>query len=1092
MPDNNKEKVVSSWEEAEKDDVVSSWEEAESSPKSTAPSKTGGESGAFVRPITPSTSTPTSASAGLKSASWKETANPLDSKFQSFKNTLPSNLKNTDESTYNLRGYWEGLGKPDKFDYSQNKEADGTYHANSRNPRTGEILKKPNHPTFNQALEEDAKMGYMPYISPDGTIYTFSKEDKIPSGFKPYSRAAAKPIDAVEQTKITKPKYEPNNFGEILKKAKIGVINPDLDEVVNQSKTINIGGMDFSVRDMDTSDPAPMQRNVPKKEVDQDIDLLVTRTNVVRKMRDQEIDKAKQLQLGLEQIKQKGANLNEQYKVNPTPELEAQLNQTVKDLQDTEKAYNRAAFAQDVYEKRIVQTSDSIKKLANDKVPDNFFSGFYSGMKDNLESRGKAYDLATMGKAEQIQYAKDQALKAPSIRVGDRVQWVANGEEKFDEPLKIKRISQDGSTAFILVNGVENQIPLEQLEKESSMIGEGGQMLGGVAPDILEAIGWSLAGLPFMGAASVSARQGAQQATEDFSRTFNEVKSKGLPSGRKDTNGRDIMREATDDEAYDIAIRAAGMGAATGAAEGLVGTMGGGKIIKAVANKARTQGGKIVAEKVLDTASDAAIAGGMQVTRNAFDQYQGIDTKITEGVGGTMLGEAVLSVPMNTFSGVGEYSKAKKETAVREVFKAINESKSNPYELQKLQSNLDVLKSQKLISDVDYNELNKKAEDYIRVVETIPTEVSDKQKAADLIIERDELEAKKESVDKAFQKPIDEKINAINDELVVMATPVELKKNTSPTNEKYGTINRNDGKGVVNLTKEEFEAEQANMQAKAEGTAVVEKPTDEQIAKDIKDRNFATFTYESESEVPEMLKDRISSITTTNGKTTIRVTLPKSEADYLLSQKATPEAIAGETIKTKTNEKNDEDGEQKRGKDGEENVPKILQSEGEDGGQKVDLQEKQVLGTEGAAEVAPTVEADRAAEVERLRAEEQKELNAAIPNADKYKTDGKVDRDKLTDPKDIEAFDEIYDRYDKLITAPKVEQTPSSKIDEIFEQFETVDNKSNSPSSRRDANRKMKELISSDPKIKLIFDNIKDINRQLEEQQLITKKGNCP
>jgi hypothetical protein len=38
----------------------------------------------------------------------------------------------------------------------------------------------------------------------------------------------------------------------------------------------------------------------------------------------------------------------------------------------------------------------------------------------------------------------------------------------------------------------------------------------------------------------------------------------------------------------------------------------------------------------------------------------------------------------------------------------------------------------------------------------------------------------------------------------------------------------------------------------------------------------------------------------------------------------------------------------------------------------------------------------------------------------------------------------------------------------------------------------MKELISSDPKIKLIFDNIKDINRQLEEQKLITKKGNCP
>jgi len=435
-----------------------------------------------------------------------------------------------------------------------------------------------------------------------------------------------------------------------------------------------------------------------------------------------------------------------------------------------------------------------------------------------------------------------------------------------------------------------------------------------------------------------------------------------------------------------------------------------------------------------------------------------------------------------------------------------------------------------------------------------------------------------------------------------------------------------------------------------------------------------------------------------------------------LSNKATPEAIAGETIKTKTNEKNDEDGEQKRGKDGEENVTKILQSEGEDGGQQVDLKEKQVLGTDGAAqfapienpkvviqgtrqgletfessnydskadgrvtdarglkfdengvsvqkdnkgnqivhikvdaiddfnrrgnlqvsvivpegtnvntksikeivdaevakikakgnedlklgkvqqsdfaalkdavvnelknpsvakskaEVAPTVEADRAAEVERLRAEEQKELNAAIPNAetaalkDKEVGSGVVDNPALRDVESTaKALDDVVNdknlsdqqklmkgaevifpvlepvlenmpNADKLAlaeltgdktnvikknkiaieyvkakinnlnpelvkavesllskeqTKTKTKQTPSSKIDEIFEQFETVDNKSNSPSSRRDANRKMKELISSDPKIKLIFDNIKDINRQLEEQQLITKKGNCP
>jgi GNAT superfamily N-acetyltransferase len=768
-----------------------------------------------------------------------------------------------------------------------------------------------------------------PYSSSESALKSWTTEAN-PLANKGVQVPLAKPIDGVEQTKIAK--YEPNNFGEILKKAKIGVINPDLDEVVNQSKPMNVGGVEVSVKG---GEAPPMALNVPKKEVDQDIDLLVKRTNVVRKLREQEIDKAKQFRLGLEQLKQEGADLNEQYKANPTPELEAQLNQTVKDLQDTEKAYNRAAFAQSIYENRILQTSDSIKKLANDKVPDNFFSGFYSGMKDNLESRGKAYDLATMGKAEQIQYAKDQALKAPSIRAGDRVQWVEEGDDRFDEPKKIQRFSDDGKSAFFFVDGQEIEVPTKELEKPTSLMAEGGQMLGGVAPDIIEAIGWSLAGLPFIGAASVAARQGAQQATEDFSRVFNEVKSKGLPSGKKDINGKDIMREATDDEAYDIAIRAAGMGAATGAAEGLVGTLGGGKIVKAVANKARTQGGKIIAEKALDTASDAAIAGGMQVTRNAFDQYQGIDTKITEGVGETMLGEALLSAPINTFSGVGEYSKAKKETAVREVFKAINESKSNPYELQKLQSNLDVLKSQKLISDIDYNELNKKAEDYIRVVETIPTEVSDKQKAADLIIERDELEAKKESVDKAFQKPIDEKINAINDELVVMATPIELQKNTSQTDEKYGTINRNDGKGVVDLTKEEYLKEEGSTALSDEARLKRRKENEDILYAnestfyndvDLKNAKIGDEIHYEENKDGNFInhKTKVKDIVDgkvifENGQTEKNVSsymnVTAEDAWFAKNKpKATPEAEAGVTINTET------DGKERREEEAKVNV----------------------------------------------------------------------------------------------------------------------------------------------------------------------------
>jgi hypothetical protein len=71
-----------------------------------------------------------------------------------------------------------------------------------------------------------------------------------------------------------------------------------------------------------------------------------------------------------------------------------------------------------------------------------------------------------------------------------------------------------------------------------------------------------------------------------------------------------------------------------------------------------------------------------------------------------------------------------------------------------------------------------------------------------------------------------------------------------------------------------------------------------------------------------------------------------------------------------------------------------------------------------------------AQQVEQLREQEQAELKAAIPNADQYLTDGKVDRDKITDSKDLKKFDEIYDKYDKLISPllPKAE-VPVSEIE---------------------------------------------------------------
>jgi hypothetical protein len=65
--------------------------------------------------------------------------------------------------------------------------------------------------------------------------------------------------------------------------------------------------------------------------------------------------------------------------------------------------------------------------------------------------------------------------------------------------------------------------------------------------------------------------------------------------------------------------------------------------------------------------------------------------------------------------------------------------------------------------------------------------------------------------------------------------------------------------------------------------------------------------------------------------------------------------------------------------------------------------------------------------VEKLRAEEQSELDSKIPNAEQYRVDGKVDRAKLTNEEDIKAFDEVYDKYDKLIS-PLLEKPVEKKI----------------------------------------------------------------
>lgn len=72
-------------------------------------------------------------------------------------------------------------------------------------------------------------------------------------------------------------------------------------------------------------------------------------------------------------------------------------------------------------------------------------------------------------------------------------------------------------------------------------------------------------------------------------------------------------------------------------------------------------------------------------------------------------------------------------------------------------------------------------------------------------------------------------------------------------------------------------------------------------------------------------------------------------------------------------------------------------------------------------------------EVEKLRADEQAELAEAIPNIDDYKVDGEIDKEKIKASKDGAKYQEIYDKYDKLITPllPKTEEQPTAKTNDV-------------------------------------------------------------
>lgn len=85
--------------------------------------------------------------------------------YWDWRNSLPDNLKYTDDTEYDMQAAYEAGAQPE-----YNHE-DNSYHLPTRDPNTGLILKKSIHPTFWKGLTEDAKLGYDTYFLGD-KVYT--------------------------------------------------------------------------------------------------------------------------------------------------------------------------------------------------------------------------------------------------------------------------------------------------------------------------------------------------------------------------------------------------------------------------------------------------------------------------------------------------------------------------------------------------------------------------------------------------------------------------------------------------------------------------------------------------------------------------------------------------------------------------------------------------------------------------------------------------------------------------------------------------------------------------------------------------------
>lgn len=143
-------------------------------------------------------------------------------------------------------------------------------------------------------------------------------------------------------------------------------------------------------------------------------------------------------------------------------------------------------------------------------------------------------------------------------------------------------------------------------------------------------------------------------------------------------------------------------------------------------------------------------------------------------------------------------------------------------------------------------------------------------------------QANKYAVALSFEKLLKDKVNATTDAALIAKYQNDIYESEQLRKKILNKEVFVDDNYEV-LTPEEAKKKEEEKAKTSTGTKLT-MPTDEQMYRDVTAGNVTTKEYNTQEEIPDSLKNRISSVSEVNGKQVIRVTIPNSLNEYLTQQ----------------------------------------------------------------------------------------------------------------------------------------------------------------------------------------------------------------